>query len=182
MSHFEEKTLHREEIYKGKVVELAVDQVLLPDGKRSTRELVFHPGAVAVLAVTKEGKFIFVEQFRKALERDLLEIPAGKLEPGEEPLTSAMRELEEETGYMADSWIFLSRFYTSPGFSNEVVHLFLAKGLKAGRHHLDDDEFVEVYELTEQEIFEEMARGRIADAKTILAVYHWALFQKKEGE
>lgn len=182
MSRYEEKTLHREEIYKGKIVELAVDQVLLPDGKSSTRELVFHPGAVAVLAVTEEGKFVFVEQYRKALEKDLLEIPAGKLERGEEPLASAQRELEEETGYTATSWRFLSRFYTSPGFSNEVVHLFLAEGIKAGRNHPDDDEFMEIYELTEQEVFDEIARGRITDAKTILAVYHWALFLKKEGE
>ena len=101
----------------------------LPDGNKAKRELIKHPGAVAIIPITKEGKLILVEQYRKALERTLIEIPAGKIEPGEAPEVTAVRELEEETGYGAKDFTYLQSFATSPGFADEVIHLYLARDL-----------------------------------------------------
>lgn len=111
------------------MISLQVDEVELPDGKIAKRELIKHPGAVAIIAVTDEGKIVMVEQFRKALERNIVEIPAGKLEKGEEPLASAARELEEETGYVCETLELVTSFYTSPGFADEIVYVYEARGL-----------------------------------------------------
>lgn len=172
MKKFEEKTIHSERLYEGKVINLKVDDVSLPNGKQSKRELIEHPGAVAIIAVTDEQKIIMVEQYRKALERSLVEIPAGKLEPGEAPETTAMRELEEETGYSAQKLEKLISFSTSPGFADEVVHLFLAVGLHKAVNGAvtDDDEFVELMEVTVADAEEMIRSERIYDAKTAYAV------------
>ena len=172
MKKFEEKTIHSERLYEGKVINLKVDDVSLPNGKQSKRELIEHPGAVAIIAVTDEQKIIMVEQYRKALERSLVEIPAGKLEPGEAPETTAMRELEEETGYSAQKLEKLISFSTSPGFADEVVHLFLAVGLHKAVNGAvtDDDEFVELMEVTVADAEEMIRNERIYDAKTAYAV------------
>lgn len=172
MKKFEEKTIHSERLYEGKVINLKVDEVSLPNGKQSKRELIEHPGAVAIIAVTDEQKIIMVEQYRKALERSLVEIPAGKLEPGEAPETTAMRELEEETGYSAEKLEKLISFSTSPGFADEVVHLFLAVGLHKAVNGAvtDDDEFVELMEVTVADAEEMIRSERIYDAKTAYAV------------
>jgi ADP-ribose pyrophosphatase len=121
MSRLEEKTIHTEKIFSGKIVTLEVQEVELPNGKTSKREIIKHPGAVAVLAVTNENKLVMVEQYRKPLERAIVEIPAGKLEKGEEPAVCARRELEEETGYECESLELLVSFYTSPGFADEFI-------------------------------------------------------------
>lgn len=175
MKKFEEKTIHTERLYEGKIINLKVDDVRLPNGKTSKRELIEHPGAVAILAVTAENKIIMVEQYRKALERSIIEIPAGKLEKGEEPEYTAMRELEEETGYTADHLELIQSFSTSPGFADEIVHVFSAKGLKKAVNEasLDDDEFVELMEVSIEEAEQMMADNRIFDAKTAFAVL-WA--------
>lgn len=175
MKKFEEKTLSSERIYEGKIISLKVDEVSLPNGHTSKRELIEHPGAVAILAITPEKKIILVEQYRKALERSIIEVPAGKLEKGESPEITAMRELEEETGYSADSLELIQSFSTSPGFADEVIHLFLANGLKKSESGavLDDDEFVELMEVTIEEAEEMMKDNRIFDAKTAFAVL-WA--------
>lgn len=172
MKKFEEKTIHSERLYEGKVINLKVDDVSLPNGKQSKRELIEHPGAVAIIAVTDEQKIIMVEQYRKALERSLVEIPAGKLEPGEAPETTAMRELEEETGYSAKKLEKLISFSTSPGFADEVVHLFLAVGLHKAVNGAvtDDDEFVELMEVSVVDAEEMIRSERIYDAKTAYAV------------
>ncbi len=133
MANFEEKTLESKLIYKGKVIQLELEQVELPDGKQSTRELVRHPGAVAVIATTEEGKIILVEQYRKALEKSIVEIPAGKMEKGEDPKQTAWRELYEETGYQAGSLELLTSFYTSPGFADEIIYIYEASELKKRR-------------------------------------------------
>src|SRR5690606_25386888 len=125
-----------ESIFQGKVISLQVDTVELPNGNTATREIVKHPGAVAVVALY-EDRLIVVEQFRKPLERSLVEIPAGKLEAGEEPLTAAKRELEEETGFTAASLRPLCSFYTSPGFADEILHLYLAEDLTSGEMRPD---------------------------------------------
>ncbi|KGP93205.1 ADP-ribose pyrophosphatase [Pontibacillus chungwhensis BH030062] len=174
MKKFEEKTVHTESIYKGKVISLQVDDVSLPDGNTSKRELIKHPGAVAIIPITPEGKMVFVEQYRKALERSVVEIPAGKLEPGEGPDETAKRELEEETGYTTESLEFVTSFSTSPGFADEIVHLYLAKDLKKAENKLDgdEDEFVELIEASLQEAEEMEREQRIWDAKTAYALLY----------
>ena len=165
---FEEKTLKRESKFKGHIFEVAVDEVLLPDGKTAGRELIFHKGAVAVLAVTPEGKIIIVKQYRKAIEAVSYEIPAGKLEVGEagDEMAAAARELEEETQYKGDLEL-IYEFYTAIGFCNERIKLYVATNLKPV--------FLELYELTYEECMELVASGAIQDAKTIIALQYYAL-------
>ena len=181
MKKFEEKTTHTTPIFDGKVVKLQVDDVILPNGKEGKREIIKHPGAVAVIAITNEGKLVLVEQYRKALERSIIEIPAGKREPGEEPIVTARRELEEETGYGAKELTFLQAFATSPGFADEVIHLFIAKDLYPieEKADLDEDEFVELIEVSLEEAQEMVADERIYDAKTAFAVIWFSMQQTK---
>ncbi|MMZ62393.1 ADP-ribose pyrophosphatase [compost metagenome] len=169
-----EKTISTEPVFTGSVISLQVDTVELPDGSTGTREVVKHPGAVAVVAI-KDGRLLLVDQFRQAMGRCELEIPAGKLERGEDPKEAAQRELQEETGYTCGKITHLHSFYTSPGFADEIIHLYLAEELSAGEMALDDDEFIEVYEATMEETLRYINEGRIADAKTILAAYIWQL-------
>lgn len=172
MSRLEEKTLSSEKIFSGKIISLQVDEVELPNGRTSKREIVKHPGAVAILPITDENKIVMVEQFRKPLERVIVEIPAGKLEKGEEPIHTAMRELEEETGYVSESLEWLISFYTSPGFADEIVHVYVAKGLskKENAASLDEDEFVNILEVTLEDALEMVKEQRIYDAKTVYAI------------
>src|SRR3954469_15839771 len=171
MSLLEEKTLSSEKIFSGRIISLQVDEVELPNGNKAKRELIKHPGAVAIVALTNENKIVMVEQYRKALERTIVEIPAGKLEKGEEPIVCAHRELEEETGYECESLELLTSFYTSPGFANEIVHVYLAKNLtkKENSAALDEDEFVNLEELTLEEAVAYVTEQKIFDAKTIFA-------------
>lgn len=177
MSRLEEKTIQSQEIFTGKVISLYLEDVKLPNGKTSKREIIKHPGAVAILAITDENKIVMVEQYRKALERVLVEIPAGKLERGEEPSACARRELEEETGYECISLELLNSFYTSPGFADEIVHVYVAKGLskKENAASLDEDEFVNQLELTLDEVLQYIDNQKIYDAKTIFAVQYLQL-------
>lgn len=177
MSNLEEKTLHSEEIFSGKVISLHLQDVELPNGKQSKREIIKHPGAVAILAITADKKVVMVEQYRKALERTIVEIPAGKLEKGEEPALCARRELEEETGYECESLELLTSFYTSPGFADEIVHVYIATGLtkKENAAALDEDEFVNLEELTLEEAVQYIKEQKIYDAKTIFAVQYLQL-------
>lgn len=172
MNKFEEKTIHSEKIFDGKVISLKVDDVTLPNGETSKREIINHPGAVAIIAITDNNKLLVVEQYRKALERSIIEIPAGKLEKGEEPIVTARRELEEETGYTTDSLEFVQAFATSPGFADEIIHVFLARNLKKLQTpvQMDEDEFVELMEVSLEEAQAMMADERIYDAKTAFAV------------
>ncbi|WP_059103559.1 NUDIX domain-containing protein [Shouchella shacheensis] len=179
VDHLIEKTLARKTLYKGKMIDVYLEDVELPNGKQSKREIIRHPGAVAVVALTSEGKLVLVEQYRKALEKAIIEIPAGKLEPGEEPKKTAGRELEEETGYLASQLDFIASFYTSPGFADELVYIYEAKGLKAGRVSLDEDEFVDLLEVTLEEAEQLVAEERIHDAKTCYAIQYLRLAQKR---
>lgn len=177
MTKLEEKTLRSEEIFSGKIISLHLQDVELPNGKHSKREIIKHPGAVAILAITDDNKVVMVEQYRKALERTIVEIPAGKLEKGEEPALCARRELEEETGYECESLELLTSFYTSPGFADEIVHVYLAQGLtkKENAAALDEDEFVNLEELTLDEAEQYVKEQKIYDAKTIFAVQYLQL-------
>jgi ADP-ribose pyrophosphatase len=181
MKKFEEKTYETETVYKGKIVQLNIDSVTLPDGNTSKRELIKHPGAVAVIALTDEGKLICVEQYRKPLEKSLVEIPAGKLEEGEEPETCALRELEEETGYTTKNLKLLTSFYTSPGFADEIVHLYFTDNVKPLEVSPDgdEDEFVEVMEVTLHEAEQLESEQRIHDAKTAYALLYLKLRERR---
>lgn len=173
---FEEITISTEPIFEGKIISLQVDTVKLPNGGTATREIVKHPGAVAVLALL-DDRMIVVEQYRKPLEKSQIEIPAGKLDAGEEPIEAAKRELEEETGYRCGTIRHLSSFYTSPGFADEILHLYLAEGLTAGEVHPDEDEFLDVEAITLEQAQQYIQEQRISDAKTIMAVYAWQLYK-----
>lgn len=169
---FEEITISSETIYEGRIIDVKKDQVRLPNGKTGTRELVKHPGAVGIIPITEQGRLIVVEQYRKPLERSIVEIPAGKLEPGEEPAVTAVRELEEETGYGAKDFTYLQTIATSPGFADEVIHLYVAKDLYKIDQPAspDEDEFVELMDISLEEAEEMIQDGRIYDAKTVIAV------------
>ena len=182
MKKFEEKTISTQPIFSGKVISLQVDDVELPNGATSKREIIKHPGAVAVIAITPDNKIVMVEQYRKAMERSMVEIPAGKLEPGEEPLVTAARELEEETGYVSRKMEHLISFYTSPGFADELVHVYVATELemKEDSAACDEDEFVEVIELTLEEAQQYIVEKRIYDAKTAYAVQYMQLVQNSK--
>lgn len=179
---FEEKTIKRTELFNGRIIEVALDEVQLPDGKTAARELVFHHGGVGIIPITAENKMIFVKQFRKPLEKVVLEIPAGKIDPGEgaQPEKTAARELEEETGYQAKTLTHLASMYLSPGFSNELLHIYSAENLVKIENPLpqDEDEVLELYELTFAEAKQALADGLICDAKTIFALQYWELKQK----
>lgn len=171
-----EKTLSTKPIFEGRMISLQVDTVELPGGGTATREIVKHPGAAAVLALL-DGKLLVVEQFRKPLEKMQVEIPAGKLDPNEDPMEAAARELEEETGYRAKSLKLLHAFYTSPGFADEKLYIYVADGLEPGKMQLDSDEFLSVESITFEEAQRYIEEERISDAKTILAVKAWELYR-----
>lgn len=175
----EEKTIEREVIYQGKIFDVEKHVVSLPNGNTSVRELVYHNGAVAVLVIDESDNIVMVEQYRKAFESMSLEIPAGKLEKGEEPMASAERELEEETGYTAESLEKIFSFYGAPGFCSERVDVFVAKGLSAGEMKLDEDEFLNVKRYSFDEAVALLDRGTITDAKTIMAIQWWQLSRLK---
>ncbi|WP_455331316.1 NUDIX domain-containing protein [Exiguobacterium profundum] len=175
----EEKTIEREVIYQGKIFDVEKHVVSLPNGNTSVRELVYHNGAVAVLVIDESDNIVMVEQYRKAFESMSLEIPAGKLEKGEEPMASAERELEEETGYTAESLEKIFSFYGAPGFCSERVDVYVAKGLSAGEMNLDEDEFLNVKRYSFDEAVDLLDRGIITDAKTIMAMQWWQLSRLK---
>ncbi|SFJ29247.1 NUDIX hydrolase [Thermoflavimicrobium dichotomicum] len=179
LKDFTEKTIATEMVFKGKIIQVQVDQVKLPNGKVALRELVKHPGAVGIMAITPERKLVLVRQFRKPLEKTIFELPAGKLEEGEDPISCAQRELEEETGYQAETLKHVVSFYTSPGFANEILHLYQAEGLKKGQMKPDQDEFVERVEWSLDECLARIASGDICDAKTIAAIYLWQVQEMK---
>ena len=174
MTKFNEKTLSSNTLYEGKIIELRVDEVELPNGERSKRELIKHPGAVAIIALTDDNKLVLVEQFRKALERTIIEIPAGKIEQGEDPAQTAIRELEEETGYKANEFVYIQSFATSPGFADEIIHLYLGTSLQKVENPApgDEDEFIGLLECSIEEIEAMLKDGRIYDAKTAYAVLY----------
>jgi ADP-ribose pyrophosphatase len=165
-----EKTLESKRVYEGRIINLRLDSVSLENGNTAMREVVEHPGAVGIVALKENGDIVMVKQYRKAVEQVLLELPAGKLEQGENPLDCAARELTEETGYTAGDLRYLVSFYTSPGFSNEIMHMFLATNLKEGKNDPDDDEMVETVEISRDRAMDMILKGEIKDGKTIAGI------------
>lgn len=178
MRDLTEKTLHTEVKYQGKIIQLQLEDVLLPNGAKGKREVVKHPGAVGIIAFTENNELLMVRQYRKALEKEIVEIPAGKLEKDEEPAVCAQRELAEETGYIAESITLLTSFYTSPGFADELIYLFVAKGLKPAEAELDEDEFVEVLKVDLEQAKQWVQEQKIHDAKTMFAIQYWELHSR----
>lgn len=165
----QECKLSSEMKFDGKLIQVTYD-IADVNGKEAWREVVHHPGASAVVAIDEDNRIIMEKQFRYALNDYLLEIPAGKLDKGEDPLVCAKRELEEETGIIASEWISLGTIATSPGFCNEVIHLFVAKGLSKGEIHWDEDEYVEVERYTFDELLQRIQEEKIKDSKTLSAL------------
>ena len=165
----EERKLSSEMKFDGKLIQVTYD-VAEVNGKEAWREVVHHPGASAVVAIDENNRIIMEKQFRYALNDYLLEIPAGKLDKGEDPLVCAKRELEEETGIIASEWISLGTIATSPGFCNEVIHLYVAKGLSKGEIHWDEDEYVEVERYTFVELLQCIKEETIKDSKSLSAL------------
>ncbi|MCL2020407.1 MAG: NUDIX hydrolase [Oscillospiraceae bacterium] len=165
-----EKTISSREIFKGKVVHLFEDVVLLENGKEATREVIKHPGGVCVLALTDDNNVVMVRQFRYAHKSVQLEIPAGKLEEGEDPRECGIRELTEETGYEADSFEFFAKMIPTAAYVGEVIYIYLARSLRKTVQRLDEDEFLEVVELPFEEAVKMALDGEIPDAKTQLAL------------
>lgn len=165
-----EKTLSRRDIFEGKVVSLHVDTVELPDGTTSIREVVEHVDGVAVLALDEDNNVLTVTQYRYVFEKPMLELPAGKLDGGEEPRIGALRELKEETGAVPETLESLGKIVLSPGCFGETLHLFLARGLHMGQQHLDEGEFLNVERIPFAELYRRCMDGDVDDAKTVTAV------------
>lgn len=167
---FEEKTIDTREIYSGRIIHVKEDTVRLPDGKTEGRELVLHNGGVGVIAADENNNILMVRQYRKPYEEVVLEIPAGKLESGEDPDDAGLRELREETGYKAGRSRFIGKCYPSPGYLNEIISLYLAQDLEFVGQELDPGEFVEVKKMPLETLFEMVMDNEIADAKTQIAI------------
>ncbi|MDY0012337.1 MAG: NUDIX hydrolase [Rhodocyclaceae bacterium] len=173
-----EEPLHEEELsselaYEGVFLKVFRDRVRLPDGSEGVREFVRHPGAVVVIPVLPDGRLLFERQFRYPLARAFLEMPAGKIDEGESLLACAQRELEEETGYVAESWLHLGQMHPCIGYSDERIEIFLATGLSHVGHRWDEGEFLELLTLSLEEAEDAVLAGRITDSKTITALF-WA--------
>ena len=171
MSFFEKK-LDGNIIYDGKILKLNVDCVMLPDGKTAKREYINHSGGSAVLYV-EDGKVLLVKQFRYAYGKEIYEIPAGKLEKGEDPAVTAKRELEEETGYVAKNLKELFKLYPTPGYSDEIIHIYFAEDCLKSAKNPDEDEFVECEFIEIEKVCKMIESGEICDAKTVAAIYRY---------
>lgn len=168
---YKEKTVSTEEIFDGKILKLRVEQVEMPGGNLAVREIVEHPGGVGIVAVTDEDEIILVKQFRKPVEKAIYEVPAGKLDNNEDHRACGIRELSEETGYSAENFDYLGFMYPSPGFADEVTHLYLATGLTKGENHLDPDEYLDVEFIPIDDVKKMIMDNEINDAKTVFGVF-----------
>jgi len=166
----EEKTFNSKTIYQGRIINLRLDKVTLPNGKVTEREIVEHPGAVAIIPLIKPGRIILIRQYRKPVEKILYEIPAGKLNPEENQLSCAQRELEEEIGFKAKKITKLISFYPTPGISNEVISIFKAENLEKTGSYPESDEFIETEEIEIEEAVKKIKAGEIKDSKTIIGL------------
>ena len=166
---FEEKTLKSEKIYEGTIINLRRDKVTVQGGT-SYREIIEHNGGAVIAALTEDKKLVMVRQYRKPADKVMLEVPAGKIDPGEMPLEAAVRELKEETGYTASKVEFLTEFYPSVGYSEERLYLYLCTGLTPGETCFDENEAIEIEEIDLGRLFKMAMSGELDDAKTIIAI------------
>jgi ADP-ribose pyrophosphatase len=164
--HLREATVSSEELLRGSFLHAKRDIVRLPDGSQASREYVCHPGAAVVVAELPDGRYVLERQWRYPLERAFTEFPAGKLNPGEDPLLCAQRELREETGYQASHWAYAGPVHLAIAYSTEVIHLFFARGLSAGERQLDEGEFLDVFAASLEQLLSWARAGQLTDAKT----------------
>lgn len=165
-----EKKLSEEYIYKGRIIRLRKDKALLPDGNEALREVIEHPGGVGVIPIDEEGNVYLVRQFRYPYMEETLEIPAGKRDPGEEPIVTGKRELKEETGAEAKTYKYLGELYPSPGYCGEIIHMYAAKELTFSDKSPDDDEFIDTVKMPLAEAVERVMNGEFKDSKTQAAI------------
>lgn len=177
---FSEKTLNVNTIFEGRIINVHVDDVELSDGKRSVREVVEHSGGVCVAPLTDNDELLMVRQFRYPFSRELLEVPAGKLEKGEDPLAAGIRELEEECGVVADKIISLGEIYPTVAYCSEIIRMFAATSLHKTHQHLDEGEFLGVEKIKFSDALKMVMEGEIRDAKTVAAILKVAKL-KEEG-
>jgi len=173
VSRLSEKPLSSQTVYQGRLLHVKADQVALPDGRVTGREYIVHPGAVAVIPWLDGHEVVLVRQFRYPLRQDFFELPAGKIDPGEEMLACGRRELLEETGYEAAHWHYLAKIHPCIGYSNELIAFYLAEGLSQRGHRRDADEFLEVLSVPLRDAMEWIRDGRITDGKTVAGLL-WA--------
>jgi ADP-ribose pyrophosphatase len=169
--HLLEKRLFGQDVYQGIFLKMKRDTVALPDGQEAIREYLEHPGAVAILAVLDDGRILLERQYRYPIEQAVIEIPAGKLNPGEDALLCAQRELQEETGYVAKHWRKIRRIHPVISYSTEFIDIYLAEGLVPGPARLDAEEFLDVFAAPLEELIEWVESGKITDVKTIISTY-----------
>ncbi|QWD71642.1 NUDIX hydrolase [Polynucleobacter sp. MG-5-Ahmo-C2] len=169
--HLREERISGEDIYGGIFLNMKRDKVSLPDGQEAVREYLTHPGAVAILAILDDGRVLLERQYRYPIAKTCIEIPAGKLDPNENPLVCAQRELEEETGYSAKKWSYIRRIHPVISYSTEFIDIYLAEGLEPGSSHLDEEEFLDVFAAPLEQLLSWVEEGEITDVKTTIAVY-----------
>jgi len=170
-SHLRETRIDGELAYDGHFLKVTRDRIRLPDGAETVRELIRHPGAVVILPLLPDGRVLLERQFRYPNDRVFIEFPAGKIDPGEDPLATAKRELEEETGYTASEWNFVCTIHNAIAYSDEHLDIFLARGLLEGEAKLDEGEFLELFSATIPELLDMVKRGEITDVKTIIGTF-----------
>lgn len=166
-----ETELTTETVYRGNLLHVRRDTVRLHNGHETAREYIVHPGAVLIVPILDDGRLVFERQYRYPLRRSFIELPAGKIDPNEDLLATGKRELLEETGYTAQNWRYLAALHPCIGYSDEIIHVYLATGLQAGQKHLDDDESLEVFTMTLEEAMLALRRGEITDGKTVIALF-----------
>lgn len=167
--NLDERKVHSETVFEGKIIKVTKDQAELPDGSLAARDVVEHPGGVCVLALDEDRNVTLVRQFRYPIQQQLLELPAGKLDYGEDHYSAAVRELSEETGLEAAEWTYLGYMLASPGFSTEKIHMYLARKLKRRKQHLDKEEFLDVQVMPFETLAKQVMDNTITDGKTVAA-------------
>ncbi len=169
-AHLRETTLESHLVYEGHFLKVSRDRIRLPDGRESAREFIRHPGAVMIVPLLDDGRLLLERQYRYPMERVMLEFPAGKLDPGEDKLACAQRELLEETGYRAAEWAHAGVLHNAIAYSDEGIEIFFARGLVAGERQLDEGEFLDLVTHTPAELDQLAARGELTDAKTLIGM------------
>ena len=167
---FQEWTRDSEQVFSGELLHVYRDRAVLPDASIGTREWIKHPGACAIVALTETGECLLIQQYCYPVRQLFWEVPAGKIDKGEDPLQTAKRELSEETGYMAKKWCYVGHFYPAIGYADELIHIYLATELTQGAQHTDADEFLGVHMVPFQEAMDMMYQGHINDAKTMASL------------
>jgi ADP-ribose pyrophosphatase len=169
--HLREERVTGDDVYSGIFLKMKRDTVSLPDGQQAVREYLTHPGAVAIVALLDDGRVLLERQYRYPIAKACIEIPAGKLDPNENPLLCAQRELAEETGYTAKKWSYIRRIHPVISYSTEFIDIYLAEGLVPGASHLDEEEFLDVFAAPLEQLIAWVEEGEITDVKTTISAY-----------